>query len=326
MAGARRDAGRLVTLEVLEPGALTTVQDPFGRPLWRHVGVPVGGAVDRWSARLANRLAGNPEDAALLEFALSGPTLAFSHPSTIALVGDFEATADGLPLPAASARAIRPGSVVRIAAGRDALGYLAVAGGLEVPVVLGSSGTDLRTGFGGLEGRAMRSGDRLVIGGRAPGAAQRWTGSAASGPIRVLPGPHIDRVAPGALERERWQIGRDADRTGARLDGPPVHAPGSEIASMGLPEGAVQVPPDGRPIVMLADRPVTGGYPVPWVVIGADVGRIARLRPAAPVSFVTVSVAQARDAWLAAERELAALDPLRAEEDDQPGGWAGSHR
>ena len=318
-----------MTIEVLEPGALTTVQDPFGRPDWRHVGVPIGGAADRWSARLANRLAGNPEDAALLELTLSGPTLAFSHPSTIALVGDFEATADGLPIPSGSARAIRAGSVVRIGAGSDARGYLAVAGGVDVPMVLGSRSTDLRAGFGGLEGRALRSGDLLLTGGRPPGPAHRWRGSAAApgGPIRLLPGPHIDRVPPHrALELVGWRVGGEADRTAVRLDGPAIHAPGPEIASMGLPEGAIQLPPDGRPIVMLADRPVTGGYPVPWVVIGADVGRIARLRPGSAVTFVTVTIAQARDAWLASERELVALEPLGQEEDDEPGGWAGSHR
>ena len=314
-----------MTIEVLEAGALTTVQDPAGRPGWRHVGVPVGGAVDRWSARLANRLAGNADGAALLEITLVGPTLRFTGATAVALVGDLDATVDGLPLDAGSGRAIHAGSTLRIDAGRQGRGYLAVAGGLEVPIVLGSRGTELRTEFGGLEGRALRSGDRLMAGRREPGGVFRWTGSHADAPIRVLPGPHADRVPERALPGFTWRVGAQADRTASRLDGPPVPAPSGEIASMGLPEGAIQLPPDGTPIVMLADRPVTGGYPVPWVVIGADVGRIARLRPGDPVDFVTVSLVEAREAWRAAERQLGALEPLRPDEDDEPGRWAGSH-
>ena len=117
-----------MTIEVLEPGALTTVQDPVGRRGWRHLGVPMGGAADRWSARLANRLVGNAEADAGIEFTLSGPVLQFEMPSTVALVGRFDAAVDGLPLAPARARALRAGSVVRIASGVDARGYLAIAG------------------------------------------------------------------------------------------------------------------------------------------------------------------------------------------------------
>lgn len=316
-----------MSLEVIEPGALTTVQDAVGRREWRHVGVPAGGAVDRWSARLANRLVGNADDEALLEITLVGPSLRFEDPSCVALVGGFDATVDALPLAPGTAREVRAGSVLRIGGSLDARGYVAVAGGIDVPSVLGSKGTDLRTGFGGVEGRALRAGDRLVTG--APrGPAMRWTGSSPRGPIRVVPGPHIDRVEAAAIERGPWRIGGEADRTGARLDGPTIPATGPPIASMGLPEGAIQLPPDGRPIVMLADRPVTGGYPVPWVVIGADVGRVARLRPGDAITFVTVTVEQARAAWRAVEDELAALEPLReaAEESEEAlGSWAEAH-
>ena len=314
-----------MTFGVVEPGALTTVQDAVGRRGWRHLGVPIGGAVDRWSARLANLLVGNAEGAALLELTLTGPTLAFTRPATVALVGDLDATADGLPLPSGSARVLHPGSEVRVGGGREGRAWLAVGGGIDVPVVLGSRSTDLRSGFGGLEGRPLRSGDRLIGAPRGPDPGYRWTGSVMDGPIRVVPGPHEDRVPPGALASTVWRIGGQADRTGVRLHGPPIEASGAEVPSMGLPEGAIQLPPDGTPIVMLADRPVTGGYPVPWVVIGADVGRIARLRPGDPVTFATVSVEEARGAWLAAERQLRLLEPIGAGEDDESGSWAGSH-
>ncbi len=307
-----------MTIEVLEPGPLTSVQDPFGRPGWRHLGVPVGGAADAWSARLANRLVGNGDDAALLEITLGEAVIATERTAWMALTGGLRASTGGIELPRHEAWRLRPGTTVRIRAGDGARGYLAVGGGLEVDPVLGSPSTDLRTGFGGLEGRALRAGDRLESGPMI-GRPSRWTGAATSGPIRIVPGPHPDRLA--ALEAE-WTVAVEADRTGVRLDGPRMD--GGEVPSMGLPLGAIQVPPDGRPIVMLADRPVTGGYRVPACVIGADVGRVAQLRTGDALTFASVSPEEARGALRRAEEELAALEPLEATEDDEL-GWAGSH-
>jgi len=310
-----------VSIEVLDPGALTTVQDAFGRRAWRHLGVPAGGAADPWSARLANRLLGNVDGAALLEVTLAGPTLRFGAPARVSLVGELDASVDGLPLVPGTARAVRAGATLRIGEGRDARAYLAVGGGLQVEPMLGSAATDLRSGFGGLDGRALRSGDRLTHA-AASGALARWSGSRPAGPIRVVPGPH-----PGldAIVGVAWRIGQEADRAGARLDGERLEGAIGEVPSMGLPLGAIQVPPDGRPIVMLADRPVTGGYPVPAVVIGADIGRVARLRPGDELRFASVSLEEARSALRRAENELAALEVLAAPGDDEL-GWAGSHR
>jgi antagonist of KipI len=311
-------------IEVVEPGVLTSVQTAGGRPGWRHLGVPVGGAADSWSARLANRLVGNPDDAALLELTLSGPELRFDAETAVALTGgDFGATLDGLPMPPFAGRPVRRGSLLRIGAGDGARGYLAVAGGIQVPSVLGSMSTDLRTGFGGHEGRALRAGDRLAAG-TAAGSISRWMGQMAAGPIRILPGPHHRQPDADALAGERWVVGTEADRTGVRLDGRPVEAGAREVASMGIAVGAIQVPPDGRPIVMLADRPVTGGYPVPACVIRADVGRVAALRTGDTVRFVPVSIEEARGALLAMEQELADLVAARASDDDEV-GWAGAH-
>jgi biotin-dependent carboxylase-like uncharacterized protein len=220
---------------------------------------------------------------------------------------------------------MRAGALLRIGSGRDARGYLAVAGGLAVDRVLGSASTDVRGGFGGLHGRALRAGDRLEVG-RALGGPHRWLGRWPAGPIRIVAGPHAGDFDPAELAARAWRVGADADRTGARLDGRPLSLPGrTEIASIGLPLGAIQVPPDGRPIIMLADRPVTGGYPVPAVVIGADVGRVARLRPGDPVAFASVSLEQARDARRRMRDELEAVEALDAPDDDDL-GWAGSHR
>lgn len=312
-----------MTIAILDPGALTSVQDPRGRREWRHLGVGVGGAADAWSARLANRLVGNADDAALLEMTLHGATLRFDAAATIALTGGLAAAVDGLPLVPAQARRVRARAVVRVGSGPGARGYLAVAGGLAVPSVLGSRATDLRSGFGGLEGRALRAGDRLPTGTPA-GGPMRMTADvpASAGPIRITDGPRARRLLEGLVDRE-LTVGPEADRTGVRLT--EALRGGGETASMGLPLGAIQVAPDGRPIVMLADRPVTGGYRVPAVVIGADIGRVAQLRPGDTVRFASVSMAEAHAAWRAATEKLAALEPADRPEDDEL-GWTGSHR
>lgn len=311
-------------IEVVEPGALTSVQTAGGRPGWRQVGVPVGGAADAWSARLANRLVGNDDDAALLELTLTGPELRFHAETSIALTGaTFDATLDGLPLPPFVGRRVRSGSVLRIGTGDGARGYLAVAGGIRVPAVLGSMSTDLRTGFGGHEGRALRAGDRLDVG-IPSGSIRRWKGRTPNGPIRILPGPHHRLLGLDAFVVQTWVVGVEADRTGVRLDGGQLDAGPHDVASMGLAIGAIQVAPDGRPIVMLVDRPVTGGYPVPACVIRADVGRVAGLRTGDSVTFAAVSVVEAHAALRQMEEELADLEDAGAPPDDEP-AWAGAH-
>src|SRR5688500_3728426 len=304
-------------IEVLAPGPLTSVQDPFGRPGWRHLGVPTGGAADAWSARLANRLVGNPEGSALLEITLGDVELRFETNAVVAITGGLSITVGGIPGEVNLGFPVRTRGVVRIGGGSGARGYLAVAGGLVVDEVLGSASTDLRTGFGGHHGRALRPGDRLSFR-TVGGVASRWTGTTTTGPIRITPGPHATDVS---LDGE-WVVGTEADRTGLRLDGPALD--GGEVPSMGLPLGAIQVPPDGRPIVMLADRPVTGGYPVPACVIRADIGRMAQLRPGDRLRFASVSVDDARRALRDAEESLGALEVIGSE-GDEPLRWIGSH-
>jgi biotin-dependent carboxylase-like uncharacterized protein len=307
-----------VTIEVLEPGPLTTIQDAFGRPGWRHVGVPVGGAADPWSARLANRLVGNPDDAPLLEITLGGALIATDELAWMALTGGLRAELGGMELPILEAWRLRPGGSVRIRAADGARGYLAIGGGFVVERVLGSAATDVRAGFGGLEGRALRAGDRLEVQ-PMTGRPARSTGTPATGPIRIVAGPHS--AAIDALVEE-WTVAVEADRAGVRLDGPRIE--GGEVPSMGLPLGAIQVPPDGRPIIMLADRPVTGGYRVPASVIRADIGRVAQLLTGDGLSFASVTAEEAIEALHQAEGELARIEPLEAAGDDEL-AWAGSH-
>ena len=309
-------------IEVVEPGALTSVQTADGRPGWRHLGVPVAGAADGWSARLANRLVGNPDGAPVLEITLLGPTLRFTAAASIAMAGTpFEATIDGVMVPAHSGRLVRAGSTLRIGAGDGARAYLAVGGGIVSEEVLGSMATDLRTGFGGHEGRALRAGDRLETG-EPGGALSRWIGTRPSGPIRIVDGPHADASVVAALVDATWTASTAADRAGVRLDGVALAMSVTEVAPIGLPLGAIQVPPDGRPIVMLADRPVTGGYPVPACVIRADVSRIAQLRPGDGARFASVSIDEAREANRRAELALDALEELPSRDPEL--GWTGA--
>lgn len=309
-------------IEVVEPGALTSVQTAGGRPGWRHLGVPVGGAADAWSARLANRLVGNADEAPLLEVTLVGPVLRFTAPTSIAMAGAaFEATLNGVLVSRHSGQSVRAGSTLRMGAGSGARAYLAAGGGILVDEVLGSAATDLRTGFGGHDGRPLRAGDRLEVG-EPSGALSRWTGSSPAGAVRLVDGPHAEASVIAALVGGAWTASVAADRAGVRLDGVPLATSVTEVASIGLPLGAIQVPADGRPIVMLADRPVTGGYPVPACVIRADVGRVAQLRPGDGLRFAAVSIEEAREANRRAELELDALETLASTDPEL--GWTGA--
>lgn len=271
-------------VEVLSPGPLTTVQD-LGRPGLASVGVGPSGAADRGSLRLANRLVGNPESAAALELTYGGLRIRFDAPATIALTG---ATVDGVGM----------NGPVRVAAGQEiAIGipreglrtYLAVRGGIDVPEVLGSRSTDTLSGIGP---PVLEKGMRLPIGARPGGfpnvdlAPPQPLGPAVLG---VLPGPRDDWFVPDALAtltQSAYALTKDSNRVGARLDGPElkrgVH---EELPSEGMVRGALQVPPHGRPILFLADHPVTGGYPVIAVVIDADLDRAAQLRAGDAVAF-----------------------------------------
>jgi KipI family sensor histidine kinase inhibitor len=292
--GARSVADRALDLsdneiDVLDGGLLTSVQDPFGRRHWRRYGVQTAGALDPDAAAAANRLAGNPDSAALLEITVLGPTLRLSAPAKVGLAGaDLGAALDGRPLAPGTSGI---GRQIRFDGRRNgARAYLAVFGGIGVEPVLGSASTDLRSGFGGFHGRTLQPGDRLPIGvGEPAPQIGRQPVRARVGPVRILPGPHLDRFEGTAVDHlceTAWTVSPHADRMGYRLEGPPIERrEGPELPSVGLPLGAVQVPPDGRPIVMLADRPVTGGYPVIGCVARADIGRLAQLLPGDSVRF-----------------------------------------
>lgn len=317
------------TLEVMSPGALATIQD-LGRTGWRRLGVPRSGVLDPALLRIANRLAGNDEGAAAIEFFVAGPTLqAAGAPLRLGLAGDFTATlvrANGERAQLESWRSLtlKPGEALRLGAPKTSrTGVVAVAG-LAVAAVLGSGSTYTRAGFGGHLGRALAAGDKLAAkavdsDGRIPERRLKQPPAPLRGaPIRVVPGPqseHFDAAATARFFDGEYRVTSDADRMGMRLQGPVLsHQGAAEIVSDATVPGSIQVPGNGQPIVLLADGQTAGGYPKIGTVISADLPRLATAPVGTALRFAAVTVAQAES--LAREREaelralLARIEPL----------------
>jgi biotin-dependent carboxylase-like uncharacterized protein len=270
-------------IEVIEPGAFTTVQD-LGRAGLAALGVPRSGAFDRGALRLANRLVGNPAGAACLEVTFGGLVVRLRDAATVAVTG---AQCPGVGWGAAITLAA--GSVLRLdPPTRGLRTYLAVRGGIDVPAELGSRSTDLLSGLGPAR---LVAGDLLPTGAEpgteVVGAAAAPTASGRT--LRVVFGPRDDRFMPAArtaLTTAHWTVRQDCDRIGVRLDGPRLERVGTaELPSEPTLPGALQVPPDGRPILLGPDAPVTGGYPVIAVVLDGDPDLAGQLRPGDVITF-----------------------------------------
>lgn len=286
-------------IEILEPGALTTIQDA-GRIGWGRFGVPPSGPVDAFAFNVANALVGNPRGTAALEITLSGPVLRTTQACLIAVCGaEFELWAGTIRVPCWHAVFLRAMDTLHFGQRRwGSRAYLAFAGGIETPPFLGSCATYLPGGFGGLEGRALRRGDVLQLGPVERGILQR-AGQAhdpqnrppysPSPVLHVVMGPQsasFTAEARHTLLNESYTITPQADRIGVRLQGPRLHHVGAaEIVSDGIVSGCIQVPPDGQPIVMLADHPTTGGYPKIATVVTADLPLLAQCLPGDRVRF-----------------------------------------
>ena len=323
---------QMALVTVLEPGLQTTVQELPGRlGLW-SVGVPPSGAWDDLSASLANLAVGNAAGAACLEAVVSGPMLSFAARTLVCLTGAVHAARlDGQPVPAGVVLAVGPGAVLDVGGltGPGMRGYVAVAGGFDVPVVLGSRATFVLGGLGGLHGRALVAGDVLQLGSAENGNApmdvapllpvlgQVWD-------VRVVTGPHgapEHLTAQGASDvfNATWTVDHRADRTGIRLLGP---RPGwartdggeaglhpSNVHDSGYPVGGVMLSGD-TPVVVGPDGPSLGGFVVPCAVIGADRWKLAQARPGDRLRLVPVTPEQAEQARLQRGRVLA--DPRAA--------------
>lgn len=321
-----------MSLEILKPGLLTSVQD-LGRPNHRALGVPVGGAADTFSLQVANALVGNDSGAAALEITLLGPRLRFTQDAVIALCGGrFEASLDDLALPMWRAMRVAAGSIIDI--GRSQRGarlYLAVAGGLNCPSVLGSRATALDGGFGGWQGRALQAGDRLVlsdcfsVGRHWPRQSiglrlARWWANPAPAlsldpvaEIGLLPGRHQPPDGETLFGTE-FQVDSRSNRMGLRLDSEtPLSINAPSTLSEPVSIGTVQLPPEGKPIVLLADAQTIGGYPRIGHVPSADLPRLAQLAPNDRLRFVPHNEAQALQRLQQLDRHLQRLQDAAKE-------------
>jgi len=323
-----------VTLRVVGAGLQTTVQD-LGRRGHQRDGVPGGGAMDRSALRVGNALVGNDDGAAALEATLIGPAIIFGDPTLIALTGgDLEPTIDGSAVPLWRSIHVHRGA--KLGFGRPKLGcrtYLVVAGGIDVPMIFDSRSTYLRGQFGGYHGRALRPGEVLNTGdpsalsqsiadavqgggdGARPAIASWSAGHTlrtrySSEPVvRLIAGEHADLLAATSrtkLFSASFNISASSDRMGYRLEGVelPLRNP-VELLSEGVAFGTVQLPPDGMPIVLMADRQTTGGYPRIGEVASIDLPLIAQLKPGDRLRFRPISVDEAQQLYLTYEQDLA---------------------
>ena len=320
-------------IRVERPGLLSTVQDE-GRRGWQRIGVSVGGAMDAFAAGAANALVANPPEAALIELTLSGFACRFGADALIAVTGGGAVpTIDGRPLPMWRPVFVRAGAVLAFApAASGCRAYLAAAGGIAVPAVLGSRSTHLAAGFGGLDGRPLRSGDVLPLGAPSPlaaalapalarqaggrsWAAADWGASAYALPdyrehpaVRVTAGPEYERFTPQSqsLFRETpFAVSPRSNRMGYRLEGARLEsASAADSLSEPVAAGTVQVPPDGQPVVLMADRQTTGGYPRIAQVACADLPILAQLRPGAKIRFEFVTLAESQQLLIKQRTDL----------------------
>ena len=316
------------TFEILDPGMLTSVQD-LGRRGYQRFGVPQAGALDAPALRVANILVGNHEGAAGLEITAAGPKVRFLADTMIAIAGaDLGAKLNGEPLPAWRSVAAPTGGILEFGGPADGLrAYLAIAGGIDVPLLMGSRSTyapyAAQGGFGGFEGRALMAGDMLkTFPWEAAGASDGHglpDGLLASTvghdhELRVVLGPQESAFSSEGVSTflsSRYAVGHQSDRMGYRLEGPETeHVAGADIVSDATTLGSVQVPGDGQPIVLLADRGTTGGYAKIATVISPDISLLAQAAPGDTVRFVAASVAESHE--ILAEQEAIIAEVKRA--------------
>jgi antagonist of KipI len=321
-----------VSIRILSPGLLTTVQD-LGRHGHQRDGIPVAGAMDGFALRLANILVGNAEESAGLEITLAGPTLSFGAEALIALTGaEFDAMVNGERAPAWRPLRLPAGATLSLSrAVRGCRAYLAVAGGIDVPLVLGSRSTYLRASLGGKGGRPLHRDDVLdhlvpkplsrsiaarLAAGRPDFAAASWGAGfsfarlySAAPTVRLLPGEHLSLLSESGraeLWRAEFRVGVQSDRMGYRLEGPVLElSERRELLSEAVTFGTVQLPPGGSPIVLMADRQTTGGYPRIGEVATIDHSLLAQLKPGDHLRFRPISLEEAERLYLAREAELA---------------------
>ena len=307
-------------IQIINGGFLTTIQD-MGRYGYQETGMSVSGVMDTRAASLANILVGNDTNEAVIEITMMGPTMKFTEDEIIAVTGgDLGAKIDGKPVERYRAVLVKAGqtlSFMGMYGGSRA--YIAFAGGLDIPVVMGSRSTNLKSKVGGYEGRKLGTGDEIAF--RAPASwlphmAERVYGLPSYGAkewtLRVVMGPQDDCFTDKGINtflNSTYTISNEYDRMGCRMDGPVIeHVTDGNIISDGIAFGAIQVPTEGKPIIMMADRQTTGGYTKIANVISADFRLLGQLKAGDKVKFEKVSIQAAQEALL---NQRAALRTLR---------------
>lgn len=303
-------------IRIENPGPLTTVQD-LGRIGHMHSGFQQSGAMDWYAASLANILCRNDENCAVLEMTLGGITCQFLDPAAFALCGaDMHAFLDGEAVPVQRCVHAHAGSVLKMGmADSGCRTYMAVSGGLDVPLVMGSRSTNLRCEIGGFEGRRLRAGDVLPVfpSENTPeeASASVLTDLKEQALIRAVPGPQDDFFTKEGIRTffsESYTVTPASDRMGMKLSGPaPQAKSGTDIVSDGIALGSVQIPAGGQPIILLADRQTVGGYAKIATVIRADLPKLAQMRPGDTVRFVKASRKEALTALKEMQDALADL-------------------
>ena len=302
-----------MAVKIVLPGAVMTVQDG-GRYGYQEAGVQVSGAMDQMAFRNANYLVGNEETEAVLEVTLFGGTLEFTEDTITAITGaDMEPVVDGDPVEMNCPLLIRKGQILTLGMTRQGCRtYLAFAGGIDVPLVMGSRSTNLKCAFGGYRGRALKAGDVLELGkpklsfDRVKKRRTKGIETEKIIEVRAVPGPqqeYFTEAGEKAFYSGTYTITDQSDRMGYRLKGPLVESKnGTDIISDAIPLGAVQIPPSGQPIVLLADRQTTGGYAKIAVVCSFDIPKLVQGRPGDKVRFLKTDVKTAQKLYRKQER------------------------
>ena len=306
-------------IKIISGGFLTTIQD-LGRFGYQETGMAVSGVMDTRAASLANILVGNDENEAVIEVTMMGPTIEFTEDNMVAVTGgDLGAAIDGVPMPQYEAVLVKAGQTLKFAGMKSgARAFIAFAGGLDVPVDMGSKSTNLKSKIGGLEGRKLAVGDEIGFSSPKtwlPNMTKRKLPvpdfSAKEHTLRVILGPQNDYFMQRGIDtflNSTYTISNEYDRMGCRMEGNVIrHKNGGDIITDGISFGAVQVPSHGNPIVMMADHQTTGGYTKIANVISVDLPILAQCMPGHKIHFKWVTVDEAQDLYCAEKKEFAAV-------------------
>jgi biotin-dependent carboxylase-like uncharacterized protein len=299
----------MATLYIQSAGLFSTIQDA-GRTGYQRFGMPVSGAMDLFSLHLANKLVGNPPDAAAIEATLNGPEILFSGDCTLAICGaDMQPCVNGQPIPLYVAVEVKSGDKLTFAGLKSGCrAYIAFSGGVAVPVVMGSRSTYTGAAIGGMEGRALQSGDVLQLGERYGEACEKKIpetlipGYKPVQSIRVIPGPESKRLDFEGVRRflsRPYKVTHHSNRMGMRLSGEPITCTNGayDLISAGISMGTIQLPGSGQPIILMADRQTTGGYPRIACVVSVDLTLVAQLKPEDQIYFREISLLQAQEIY-----------------------------